>query len=72
MKLIHLYIENFGGPRNAMFRMKENWRHMICMFDCNEKLLKKLRKTTDVQEFRSIVQEIFEMLPMYEELRADW
>lgn len=71
-ELLEEYIENFGGPRNAMFRMKENWRHMICMFDCNEKLLKKLRKTTDVQEFRSIVQEIFATLPMHEELQADW
>ena len=61
-ELLEEYIENFGGPRNAMFRMKENWRHMICMFDCNEKLLKKLRKTTDVQEFRSIVREIFATL----------
>ena len=71
-ELLEEYIENFGGPRNAMFRMKENWRHMICMFDCNEKLLKKLRKTTDVQEFRSIVREIFGTLPMHGELRADW
>ena len=71
-ELLEEYIENFGGPRNAMFRMKENWRHMICMFDCNEKLLKKLRKTTDIQEFRSIVKEIFETLPMHEELQADW
>ena len=71
-ELLEEYIENFGGPRNAMFRMKENWRHMICMFEGNEKLLKKLRKTTDVQEFRSIVREIFGTLPMHEELQADW
>ena len=71
-ELLEEYIENFGGPRNAMFRMKENWRHMICMFDGNEKLLKKLRKTTDVQEFRSIVKEIFVTLPMHDELQADW
>ena len=36
-ELLEEYIENFGGPRNAMFRIKENWRHMSCMFDCDEK-----------------------------------
>jgi len=70
--LLQTYIEEFGGARNAMFRMKENWRHMICLFDGNEKLWKKLRKTTDVGEYRAIVAEIFGTLPMHEELNADW
>ena len=71
-ELLETYIAEFGGARNAMFRMKENWRHMICMFDGNEKLWKKLRKCTDVNEYRSIVREIFHGLPMHEELQADW
>ena len=70
--LLETYIVEFGGARNAMFRMKENWRHMICMFDGTEKLWKKLRKCTDVSEYRSIVREIFHSLPMHEELHADW
>ena len=70
--LLETYIVEFGGPRNAMFRMKENWRHMICMFDGSDKLWKKLRKCTDVNEYRSIVGEIFHTLPMHEELHADW
>ena len=70
--LLETYIVEFGGARNAMFRMKENWRHMICMFDGSEKLWKKLRKCTDVNEYRSIVGEIFHTLPMHGELRADW
>ena len=70
--LLETYIAEFGGARNAMFRMKENWRHMICMFDGTEKLWKKLRKCTDVTEYRSIVREIFHSLPMHEELHADW
>ena len=70
--LLESYIVEFGGARNAMFRMKENWRHMICMFDGTEKLWKKLRKCTDVDEYRSIVHEIFCSLPMHEELQADW
>lgn len=71
-ELLEEYILNFGGARNAMFRMKENWRHMIWMFENNEKLWKKLRKCTDVKEYRDIVQEIFHSLPMKEELQADW
>ena len=70
--LLETYIVEFGGARNAMFRMKENWRHMICMFDGSEKLWKKLRKCTDVNEYRSIVGEIFGTLPMHGELQADW
>ena len=70
--LLESYIVEFGGARNAMFRMKENWRHMICMFDGSEKLWKKLRKCTDVNEYRSIVREIFHSLPRNTELQADW
>ena len=70
--LLETYIVEFGGARNAMFRMKENWRHMICMFDGSEKLWKKLRKCTDVNEYRCIVEEIFGTLPMHGELHADW
>ena len=69
-ELFEAYIENFGGPRNAMFRMKENWHQMILMFEDSEKLWKKLRKTTDVSEYRSIVAQIFHTLPMASELRS--
>ena len=70
--LLEEYIEVFGGARNAMFRMKENWRHLILMFDGSEKLWKRLRKCTDVNEYRQITAEIFCTLPMHEELHADW
>jgi tRNA-dihydrouridine synthase len=70
--LLEEYTANFGGGRNAMFRMKENWRHMILLFEGSEKLWKKLRKTTDLAEFRSITKQIFRTLPMYPELHADW
>lgn len=70
--LLEAYMAAFGGARNAMFRMKENWRHMILMFDDSEKLWKKLRKCTDVEEYRRITKEIFHALPMHRELQADW
>ena len=65
------YIRVFGSERNAMFRLKENWHHLICRFDGGEKLYKRLRKTTDIQEFRSITTEIFRTLPLAPRLMPD-
>ena len=71
-ELLEHYIEAFGTPRNAMFRMKENWRYLLCRFDGSEKLGKRLRKTTDVAEFRSITSQIFHSLPLKAQLEPDW
>lgn len=71
-ELLETYTEAFGSARNAMFRMKENWRHLLCKFDNNEKLGKRLRKTTDLTEFKSITKEIFSTLPLRENLQPDW
>ena len=70
--LLDTYIETFGSARNAIFRLKENWHCMIFLFEDSEKLWKKLRKTTDIAEYRAITAEIFETLPMRSELEADW
>lgn len=71
-ELLQAYIETFGSARNAMFRMKENWRHMLCKFEGAEKLGKQLRKTTDVNEYRHITREIFHTLPMRSHIAPDW
>ena len=71
-ELTEEYVREFGGPRNAMFRLKENWRFTVCMFDGHEKLKKKLLKTTDIHEFRSITQQILHTLPLRKELQYDW
>ncbi len=65
-ELLQSYIEVFGSERNAMFRLKENWHMLLFKFEDSEKLGKRLRKTTDVTEFRSIIKEILETLPMRE------
>ena len=70
--LLDTYIEAFGSARNAIFRLKENWHCMILLFDGSEKLWKKLRKTTDIAEYRAITAEIFATLSMREQLEADW
>lgn len=71
-ELTEEYIAAFGSARNAMFRLKENWHFLHLRFDGSEKLWKKLRKTTDVAEFKSITREIFQTLPLSPALRADW
>lgn len=71
-ELLHAYIDAFGGARNAMFRMKENWGFLLHRFEGSEKLGKRLRKTTDVEEFKAITTEIFHTLPLADRLPADW
>ena len=61
-ELLEEYLVAFGGSRNAMFRLKENWGFLITRFENSEKLWKKLRKTTDLAEYRSITKEIFHTL----------
>lgn len=70
--LLEEYLAAFGGSRNAMFRLKENWRYLICLFEENEKLAKRLHKTTDITEFRQITNEIFATCPRKEHLQPDW
>jgi len=55
-----------------MFRLKENWRHLLCKFEGAEKLGKKLRKTTDAEEYKAITHEIFHTLSLREEMLPDW
>lgn len=71
-ELLEEYLVAFGGSRNAMFRLKENWRYLICLFEENEKLAKRLRKTTDITEFRQITNEIFATCPKRQYLQPDW
>lgn len=71
-ELLTQYKDVFGSARNAMFRMKENWRYMLCKFEGSEKLGKQLRKTTDINEYRQITREIFASLPLRTNIQADW
>lgn len=62
--LLEQYLSAFGGSRNAMFRLKENWHMLINRFEGSEKLWKRLRKTTDLSEYKAITAEIFATLPL--------
>ena len=63
-ELLVRYTEAFGGSRNAMFRLKENWGMIHQRFEGCDKLWKRLRKTTGLQEYRSITTEIFHTLDL--------
>ena len=71
-ELLEEYVVTFGGARNAMFRMKENWGFLRHRFADSERLWKQLRKTTDIDEYRAITAEIFATLPLADRLSADW
>ena len=61
-ELMAVYEVEFGGSRNAIFRLKENWGFLHSRFEGCGKLWKRLRKTTDAAEFKSISEEIFHNL----------
>ena len=67
-ELLERYQVAFGSARNAMFRLKENWHLLAGRFEGSEKLMKRLRKTTDLEEYRSITREIFRTLPLNTEV----
>ena len=71
-ELFQEYAENFGGARNAMFRLKENWRYLFCLFQPDSKLQKRLRKATDLSEYKAVTAEILHTLPLRKELTPDW
>ncbi len=61
-ELLEEYLRLFGGSRNAMFRLKEHWFYLKDKFEGSEKLVKQLRKTTDLSQYRTITHEIFRTL----------
>jgi len=63
-ELMTVYEVEFGGSRNAIFRLKENWGFLHKRFEGSEKLWKRLRKSTDAAEFKAITAEIFHTLPL--------
>ena len=63
-ELMAVYEVEFGGSRNAIFRLKENWGFLHDRFEGCDKLWKRLRKTTDAAEFKAITAEIFHTLPL--------
>lgn len=70
--LLEEYMVLFGGSRNAMFRLKEHWGFLLRRFEDSEKLGKRLRKTTDLNEYRLITRDIFHTLSLKEHFAPEW
>lgn len=71
-ELLAAYTDAFGSSRNAMFRMKENLHYLICRFNGGEKLYKRLRKTTDIREYKDLMHTLFATVPLANELHPNW
>ena len=54
--LLEQYRVVFGNTRNAMFRLKENWRLILKAYPVPEKLQKRLLKATDEAEYHTVTQ----------------
>ena len=61
--LLEEYTRTFNSSRNAMFRLKEHWHYLQGNFPGSDKLTKQLRKSTDVDTFYRITDQIFAEFP---------
>lgn len=60
------YQQILSGDRNVLFKMKEVWFYMIRLFAESDKYAKKIRKTDRLQDYESIVANIFNELEIEE------
>jgi len=58
-RLCRDYGEVMSGDRNTLFKLKELWVYFGKNFEDSEKLLKKIRKSSTVAEYKLAVTEIF-------------
>ena len=56
------YLAVMSGDRNTLFKMKELWAYLGKQFVEPEKYLKKIKKVTNIAEYRVIVDTIFDEL----------
>ena len=54
-RLLTDYQEAISGDRNLLFKMKELWIYMGCIFEDGEKYTKKIKKASRLDEYRQAV-----------------
>ncbi len=54
-EILQGYIEIMSGDRNVLFKMKELWAYMKVLFEGSEKIMKKIRKSNNLAEYRSAI-----------------
>ena len=63
-ELFERYAQQFQSRNNAAKRMKEIWLYLICSFEDESHLGKKLLKSRDADEFLTVAHRIFAELPL--------
>ena len=54
------YEEIMSGERNVLFKMKELWNYMMPEFEGAEKIAKKIKKATRLQDYKQLVEILFQ------------
>ena len=54
------YKEIMYGETPHLFKMKEIWNYMICLFDNSKKYGKKIRKVQKLKDYDAIIDALFE------------
>ncbi len=65
--LLEQYCAVISGERNQLFKIKELWQCMACIFTDHEKYAKKIRKATSLKAYQRAVDLLFEQ----QDLRDD-
>lgn len=60
--LCEAYEAYMSGDKQVLFKMKELWFYMGNLFADNKKYLKKIKKSQKLEEYREIVEHMFESL----------
>lgn len=53
------YQEIMSGDRNVLFKMKELWLYMGCMFPDSDRLLKRIKKAERLRDYEAAVSVLF-------------
>ena len=57
--LLERYQEILSGQRNVLFKMKELWVFLVCLFADGEPYAKKIRKAQTLSAYQKAVDSLF-------------
>lgn len=65
-EILEHYGEAIGGQKDVLFRMKEIWSYLNESFEDSDKLVKKIKKAQNMDDYRLAVEAIFRDLELGE------
>ena len=57
-----------SGDKNVLFKMKELWFYMICLFDSAGKYEKKIKKSERLSDYEAVIDRLFAECPLQSDL----